>query len=274
MSDDNKKKSCELPFWKDISVLFKDFSLEFKPNCPHSAWNFAARLILISLFIGMLASVLGGLPALAVTLMFGVFTALAIIFTTKPEPEDEGKNWDTYHKLPYIANVDPDGYLAPLSGPGFGGGVEAFVNGGSKPGSVQPNEPSAVVEIDAFPYSGPMLPDYTPPTARNLFMNVLLDEIKYNPGRPEAAPVDNPTVKQTLDDYFRVQWFSDPTDVFGKNQSQRQFVTQPSTTVPNDQGAFADWLYKIPGKTCKEGGREACLAGTDGGPIPWLNQAS
>ena len=37
---------------------------------------------------------------------------------------------------------------------------------------------------------------------------------------------------------------------------------------------FASWLYRIPGKTCKEGGREACLAGTDGGPIPWLNQAS
>ena len=274
MSDNDKKNSCELPFWKDISILFKDFSLQFRPNCPHSAWNFAARLILVSLFIGMLASVLGGLPALAVTLMFGTFTALAIIFTTKSEPEDTGKKWDTYHKLPYIANVDPNGYLTPLSGPSFGGTSEGFVNGGSKPGSVQPHEPTAVVEIDAFPYSGPMLPDYTPPTARNLFMNVLLDEIKYNPGRPEAAPVDNPTVKQTLDDYFRVQWFSDPTDVFGKNQSQRQFVTQPSTTVPNDQGAFADWLYKIPGKTCKEGGREACLAGTDGGPIPWLNMAS
>jgi hypothetical protein len=275
MSDDDKKKVCELPFWRDFSILFKDFSLQFRPNCPHSAWNFAARLILISLFIGMIASVLGGLPALAVTLMFGTFTALAIIFTTKPEEEETEKKWDTYHKLPYIANVDPDGYLAPLSGAGFGGGREGFVNGGSKAGSVQPSpEPSGVTEIDAFPYSGPMLPDYTPPTARNLFMNVLLDEIKYNPGRPEAAPVDNPTVKQTMDDYFRVQWFSDPTDVFGKNQSQRQFVTQPSTTVPNDQGAFADWLYKIPGKTCKEGGREACLAGTDGGPIPWLNQAS
>ena len=82
------------------------------------------------------------------------------------------------------------------------------------------------------------------------------------------------TVKQTIDDYFRVQWFSDPTDVFGKNQNQRQFITQPSTTVPNDQGAFANWLYRIPGKTCKEGGREACLAGTDGGQVPWLNQAS
>ena len=119
-----------------------------------------------------------------------------------------------------------------------------------------------------------MLPDYTPPKARNLFMNVLLDEIKYNPGRPAAASVDNPIVKQSMDDYFRVQWFSDPTDVFGKNQSQRQFVTQPSTTVPNDQGSFAEWLYKIPGKTCKEGGRAACLSGTDGSAITWLNQAS
>jgi hypothetical protein len=268
MTEDAKKKICELPFWKDISVLFKDFSLQYKPNCPHSSWNFAARLILISLFIGLIASVLGGLPALTVILMFGTFTALAIIFTTKPEKEDDDKKWDTYHKLPYIANVDPDGYLAPLSS-----NFEGFTNGGTKQGSVQPT-PSGIVEVDAFPYAGPMLPDYTPPTARNLFMNVLLDEIKYNPGRPEAAPVDNPMVKQTLDDYFRVQWFSDPTDVFGKNQSQRQFVTQPSTTVPNDQGAFADWLYKIPGKTCKEGGRAACLAGTDGGPIPWLNMDS
>lgn len=274
---DDKKQECEPPFWRDISILFKDFSLEFKPNCEHSAWNFGARLILISLFIGMLASVLVGLPALAVTLMFGIFTALAIIFTTKPENHNEDRKGDTYHKLPYIANVDPGGYLSPLSGSGFGGGSEGFVNGGSKLGSVQPftqPDPFGVVEIDAFPYSGPMLPDYTPPKSRNLFMNVLLDEIKYNPGRPAAAAVDNPLVKQTMDDYFRVQWFSDPTDVFGKNQSQRQFVTQPSTTVPNDQGSFANWLYKIPGKTCKEGGRAACLAGTDGGPIPWLNQSS
>jgi hypothetical protein len=279
MNNEDNKKECEVPFWKDFAVLFKDFSLEFKPNCPYSAWNFSARLILISFFIGMIASVLGGLPALAVTLMFGIFTALAIIFTTVPKKyiekekgQEKGNKWDTYHKLPYIANVDPDSYLTPLSGPA----IESFVNGGSTNGSVQPfiqHNPLGVVEIDAFPYSGPMLPDYTPPKARNLFMNVLLDEIKYNPGRPAAASVDNPIVKQSMDDYFRVQWFSDPTDVFGKNQSQRQFVTQPSTTVPNDQGAYADWLYKIPGKTCKEGGRY-CLSGSDGGPIPWLNMDS
>jgi hypothetical protein len=268
---EEKYKKCEPPFWDDINVIFRDFTLEYKPHCEHSAWNFAVRLLLVSLFLGMIASVLGGLSALFVTVLFGAITAFAIIVTTKLESGNP-ENWDKYHKLPYIVNVDPAGYLSPINGAGFGAGnTEGFINGGSAPGSVQP---TGVVEVDAFPYSGPMLPDYTPPTARNLFMNVLLDEIKYNPGRPEAAPVDNPTVKQTMDDYFRVQWFSDPTDVFGKNQSQRQFVTQPSTTVPNDQGAFADWLYKIPGKTCKEGGREACLAGTDGSPITWLNMDS
>jgi hypothetical protein len=270
---EDKNKECEPPFWKNPSVIFDDFTLQYKPYCKHSPWNFIVRIMILSLFVGMIGSVLGGLSAFGVILLFGLITATTIILFTKSESsKPNNKKWDTYHQLPYITNVDPSGYLAPLGG-GFGGTSEGFVNGGSAPGSVQPN-PSGVVEVDAFPYSGPMLPDYTPPTARNLLMNVLLDEIKYNPGRPEAAPIDNPTVKQTLDDYFRVQWFSDPTDVFGKNQSQRQFVTMPSTTVPNDQGAFANWLYKIPGKTCKEGGREACLSGTDGGPIPWLNMAS
>jgi len=111
----------------------------------------------------------------------------------------------------------------------------------------------------------------TLPSPRNPFMNVLIDEIKYNPKRPEAASVENPTVKSTMDDYFRVNWFSDPTDVFGKSQNQRQFITMPSTTVPNDRESFQNWLYKVPGKTCKEGGRGACVGGSDGSPVPWLN---
>jgi hypothetical protein len=79
-------------------------------------------------------------------------------------------------------------------------------------------------------------------------------------------------VRTTLDDFFRVQWYSDPTDVFGRNQNQRQFISQPVTSIPNDQKSYQEWLYKIPGKTCKEGGRTACLPGTDGGPVTWLNQ--
>lgn len=114
----------------------------------------------------------------------------------------------------------------------------------------------------------------TYPTARNPFMNVLADEVKYNPGRPSAASVQDPNVKVSLDDFFRTEFARDPTDVFGRSQSQREFITMPSTSIPNDVDSYQKWLYKIPGKTCKEGGREACLPGTDGGVFPWMNQDS
>ena len=83
MKDD---KSCEPPFWKDVTILFQNFSLQFKPKCEHSAWNFAARLVLLSLVIGIIGSLFGGLPVIAVALIFGLLTALAIIFTTDFEP--------------------------------------------------------------------------------------------------------------------------------------------------------------------------------------------
>lgn len=107
--------------------------------------------------------------------------------------------------------------------------------------------------------------------SKNPFNNVLIDEIKYAPTRPEAPDITTPEAKVALDDYFRVQWYSDPTDVFGKNQSQREFVSQPVTTIPNDQESYQNWLYRIPGKTCKEGNPEMCYGGTNGAALPWLN---
>jgi len=112
----------------------------------------------------------------------------------------------------------------------------------------------------------------TRPTAVNPFMNVLLDEISYNPTRPSADFATDPNNQAVLDDFFRVQWTSDPTDVFGRAQSQREFYTMPSTSIPNDQESYQNWLYLIPGKTCKEGGRDACYPGTNGSPIVSLSQ--
>ena len=132
------------------------------------------------------------------------------------------------------------------------------------------------VESKPVDYKGGYVPrtDTTMPTAKNPFMNVLVDELKYNPTRPAAASVLDPEMKLSMDDFFRTEFYSDPTDVFGKTQGQRQFITMPSTSIPNDVDSYQNWLYKIPGKTCKEGGREACLPGTDGAAIPWLNQES
>ena len=115
--------------------------------------------------------------------------------------------------------------------------------------------------------------DKTYPTAENPFMNISPAEILDNPGRGEAAPITSKKIKQKLDDYFRVQWYSDPTDVFGKTQSQSRFITMPSTSIPNDRESLLQWQYGLPEGTCKSGNKAACQAGTDGSPVTWLNMS-
>ena len=117
-------------------------------------------------------------------------------------------------------------------------------------------------------------PKATQPTAANPFMNVLIDELKYNPRRPAAKSVMDPTVQMGWNDFFKTEFYSDPTDVFGRSQGQRQWMTMPSTSIPNDMDSYQNWLYGIPFKTCKEGNSAACLPGTDGGALPWLNDDS
>ncbi len=264
---------CELPFWKDPAALISEFNLSYQPDCDTSKWNFGARLFILALIFGLIGMPVTGPAGFPIVIAFALVIAIVIILTgscAKPKPQ-------VTFQLPATMVVKED-FADMVAKPGD----RITPEPAGKAGFTANILPPQIVEYvgleadlpynDAAPYNGPALPESVLPTARNLFMNVLIDEYKYNPTRAAAAPVTDPLVKQTFDDYFRVQWFSDPTDVFGKNQNQRQFVTQPSTSIPNDRESYQNWLYKIPGKTCKEGGRQACLAGTDGGPITWLNE--
>jgi hypothetical protein len=51
----------------------------------------------------------------------------------------------------------------------------------------------------------------------------------------------------------------DISDIYNHNSGRRQFYTVASTTYPNNQGGFANWLYKTP-PTCKEGNGAQCIA--------------
>ncbi len=131
--------------------------------------------------------------------------------------------------------------------------------------------------IDGNQVNGHYTPDIigeqgrTEPTAANPFMNVLISEISDNPYRKPAANVQGIKVKAELDEYFQTMFASDPGDVFNRTQNQRMWVTMPSTTIPNDRESLQNWLYRIPGQTCKEGNQEVCgLAYTTGAEIyPW-----
>jgi hypothetical protein len=100
------------------------------------------------------------------------------------------------------------------------------------------------------------------PTVDNPFMNATMkDYMNFdNNGntidRPPACDPNDPKIKGMIDDTFNNNLYKDVGDVFGKMNSQRNYYTMPSTTIPNDQEAFAKWLYLNP-NTCKED-QDAC----------------
>ena len=96
------------------------------------------------------------------------------------------------------------------------------------------------------------------PTKENPFMNVLMNEYVEDPERPKACDIKYDNVTNNVNKNFYKNLFRSLDDVFNKDSSVRQYYTNPSTTIPNDQEAFANWLYKTE-KTCKEeGGEKNC----------------
>jgi len=103
----------------------------------------------------------------------------------------------------------------------------------------------------------------TKPTIDNPFMNVTmkdymnLDENGQIVDRPPACDTNDPEIKKLIDESFNNNLYKDVSDVFGRINSQRQFVTMPYTQIPNKQDEFSRWLYLSP-KTCKED-QDNCL---------------
>ena len=88
------------------------------------------------------------------------------------------------------------------------------------------------------------------PTTENPFMNINL--ITDNKEKEAAPPSwNNIDVKKEIEDKFGYNLYRDVGDLYGKSNSQRQYYTAPSTTIPNNQTAFAKWCYNV-GPTCKE----------------------
>ena len=99
-------------------------------------------------------------------------------------------------------------------------------------------------------------PKCIPPTRNNPFMNVMQNEYVDNPTRPPACDYDD--VKDQVEKQWSYNLYQDIDDaLWNRNNSQREWFTMPWTTIPNDQGAFANWCYKT-GPTCKTD-QTACL---------------
>lgn len=100
------------------------------------------------------------------------------------------------------------------------------------------------------------------PTKDNPFMNLTIKE--FNTEKATEEPCDsynNKGIQRQIDKLFNDGLYRDVNDIFGKQNSQRQFYTVPGN---NDQGTFAKWLYGTP-PTCKEGNGQQCASNQYGG---------
>jgi hypothetical protein len=237
--------TCEPSFIKKPLVLVRPATLFPPTACGNDILNAVIRATLLAALIGCAAYYFMYERMSLIMLLSFVIGVLPSIYkvvksgdeTAKPEGFVDSKDFLQFYK--------------PVPNP------------------IMPAEEKGTVSVIPAGSGSP----WTLPTPSNPFMNILLTDMKEpDKWKPPVVSAFDPESKQQLDDFFRIQWFSDPTDVFGKNQGQRQFYTMPSNSIPNDRQSYQDWLYKIPGKTCKEGNGVACLPGTDGGAIPWLNK--
>jgi len=97
----------------------------------------------------------------------------------------------------------------------------------------------------------------TKPTENNPFMNVLMNEYTENPKRKKACDINRIDIKRKAQKYFDKRLYRSVSDIFNKEASDRQWVTNPISTIPNDQGGFAEFCWGQ-SKTCKEGNGNQC----------------
>lgn len=96
------------------------------------------------------------------------------------------------------------------------------------------------------------------PSASNPFMNVMLSDYIQNPDKKPAADVDNPHVRKEIERHFNQGLNRDIDDIWQKENSQRQYYTMPSTTIPNDRSSFMNWCFSTP-YSCKDGNIANCI---------------
>jgi len=230
-----------IKFWSDDpNVLFqKDHIFEFYPvdtmTYPQKLNAISRTVILISVITFILTRSLRILVISAITL-FSIF--LLYFYQGKNNKKQDNK------KLP----ENPDSTINTKEG--FDDVGIAYLKQNSIP----------------LPKSA-----FSKPTVNNPFSNVLLPDYDYNPNKKPAPPAYSSDVnddilfnakKLVIDSNpdqpdIADKLFKDLGDNLDFEQSLRPFNSNPSTTIPNDQAAFADFCYGSM-VSCKEGNLFAC----------------
>jgi len=137
--------------------------------------------------------------------------------------------------------------------------------------------PTAATHVGPYGLGGDAEVEFVKPNRTNPMMNVMLTEISENPYRNAAAPSFDPEVENVINEEVKAntvalltegtpekakeideRLFRDLGDAYQFDQSMQRFHTCANTQIPNDQTAFAEYLYgDMP--SCKGGDSMQCV---------------
>jgi len=235
--DRDREHTTAIPFWaENPNIIFqKEYLLEFFPietMTYEQKLNAITRTILVLTFVGFLITHNIRLIFVTAITLFAIF--ILHHYHQKEKDKKSTKKQDL-ENLENFENKNPvSDYLEQ-------NGVSLSKNAFMKPDSDNP------------------------------FSNVLISDYDYNPNKKPAPPAFNANVNsQILEQAKQLvsnanpdqpdiadKLFKDLGEQFVFEQSLRPFNSTANTTIPNDQGAFADFCYGSM-VSCKEGNPFAC----------------
>lgn len=234
-------KDQKIPFWSENPniLLNPAYITEFFPS---EDMTYSQKLNAITRMIIVLTIVVFFITQTARTIGFGILS-IGVIYLVH-----------------YYYAAEKSKTAKPLT-------KDAFTGLGGQTANTSPAISALDGDLDGVSAVGV----FDEPSAENPFSNVLITDINGNPTKKPAPPAYNDQVNQSIlaaakeavvasnpgQPDISDKLFKDLGEQMTFEQSMRQFYSNPSTTTPDDQQAFAEFCYggMI---SCAEGNKFAC----------------
>ena len=244
-------------YWfQDLSgtIFNLNYALKIFPESTMTYPEKINSLVRLSIYVGLILGLFYSnylflyipIITMAMTYLLYIFRMDQLEATRSQQGPNANLNTMTNTQLNNLKekNMSRFGNVGGGMGSGMGGGIDEYSLDGSN--NIEEGDFKAMLNLKTC----------TKPNSNNPFMNPLVYDSRT---RDMGCDSVKPEIQNQIENEYNKYCIKDISDIYNHNSGRRQFYTVASTTYPNNQGAFANWLYKTP-PTCKEGNGAQCVA--------------